>query len=134
MKTKTKKLVYGVGNNNADYAVEKKETIGYVDGKQKRKLVWVCDYYRTWKSMLKRCYSAKYQERCPTYKGCTVSEDWLVFTNFRDWMMAQDWEGKQLDKDLLFEGIKCTAQPPVFLSHQWLTHSPLIEVTTEASG
>ena len=56
--------------------------------------------------MIGRCYSVKIQEHQPTYKGCTVSEDWLVFTNFRDWMMAQDWEGNQLDKDILFEGNK----------------------------
>ena len=29
-------------------------------------------YYRTWTSMLKRCYSAKFLERNPTYKGCSV--------------------------------------------------------------
>lgn len=103
---KTKKLVCGIGNNDADYDVQKKEPICYADGKQKRKLVWECPYYQTWVNMLKRCYSAGYQERYPTYIGCTVSEDWLTFSNFRTWMEKQDWEGKQLDKDLLFEGNK----------------------------
>ena len=103
---KPKILVCGVGINDADYVVKKFETIGYVDGKRKRKLVWTCPYHRAWESMLKRCYSAKYQERQPTYKGCTVSDDWLTFSNFRAWMIAQDWEGKHLDKDLLFEGNK----------------------------
>ena len=103
---KSKKLVYGVGINDADYVVEKSETIGYVDGKQKRKRAWVCPHYRTWKDMLKRCYSDKAQERYPSYKGCTVSDEWLTFTNFRAWMEKQDFEGKQLDKDLLFEGNK----------------------------
>lgn len=37
---KHKKLTYGVGINDADYVVMKHETIGYVDGKQKRKKVW----------------------------------------------------------------------------------------------
>ena len=27
-----------------------------------------------------------------------------MFTNFKSWMIVQDWEGKQLDKDILFEG------------------------------
>lgn len=100
------RLVHGVGINDADYVTEKKETIGYVNGKQKQKLVWICPYYRAWMSMLSRCYSTKYQERNPTYKGCSVSDDWLTFSVFKNWMDAQDWEGRQLDKDLLSEGNK----------------------------
>ena len=103
---KDKRLVYGVGINDADYVVEKRETIGYVNGVQKQKLVWVCPYYRVWSNMLMRCYSAKYQERQPTYKGCSVSEEWLTFSNFRRWMEEQDWEWMQLDKDILFNGNK----------------------------
>lgn len=100
---KPKKLVFGVGFNNADYVTEKRETIGYVDGKQKRNQVWVCAHYRVWVDMLRRCYCEKFQQLNPTYKGCTVSNDWLTFTNFKNWMADQDFEGKQLDKDLLFE-------------------------------
>lgn len=103
---KTSKLVYGVGVNDANYVAQRKETVGYVDGKRKQKQVWICPYYRTWADMLNRCYSAKYQERCPTYKGCAVSEEWLTFSLFKGWMEKQDFEGKQLDKDLLFEGNK----------------------------
>ena len=100
------KLVYGVGINDADYVVERKETIGYVNGKQKQKLVWYCPYYRVWSHMLERCYSPKYQEKYPTYKGCSVSEEWLTFSNFKRWMECQDFEGMQLDKDLLFNDNK----------------------------
>lgn len=103
---KTRKLVCGVGINDADYVTQKNETIGYVDGKRKLKLVWVCPYYRAWASMLNRCYSTKTQERYPTYRGCSVTDEWLTFSVFRNWMMTQDWEGKQLDKDLLIEGNK----------------------------
>jgi hypothetical protein len=102
----TPKLVFGVGINDADYAVKKFETIGYVNGKIKQKLVWYCHYYRAWTNMLERCYSAKLQERRPTYKGCSVSEEWLRFSSFRSWMEKQNWEGMQLDKDILFEGNK----------------------------
>ena len=91
---KPKKLIHGVGINDADYVVAK------------RKVGWVCPFYRTWKHMLGRCYDTKIQERHPTYKGCTVSEEWLTFSNFRAWMAAQDWEDKHLDKDILFEGNK----------------------------
>ena len=101
---KKKKLVYGVGINDADYAVEKCETISYENGKQKRKLVWICPFYCKWRDMLRRCYSAKWQEKYPTYIGCSACKDWLVFSNFKHWMEKQDWEGKQLDKDLLLQG------------------------------
>ena len=106
MKPKTKKLIYGVGINDAGYVVEKKETIGHIDGKIKQKRVWICPYFQAWSNMLQRCCSARYQERYPTYIGCTVSEDWLMFTNFKDWMEKQDWKGKQLDKDILFPSNK----------------------------
>ena len=110
------KLVCGVGINDADYVTQKWETIE-VDGKQKRNLVWVCPYYRVWNSMLQRCYSYKFQERNPTYKGCSVSEEWLTFSAFKCWMEKQDWEGKQLDKDILFEGSKVySAETCVFVS------------------
>ena len=104
-KLSTPKLVYGVGINDADYAVQKFEAIE-VNGVRKQKRVWMCPYYQAWKSMLERCYSAKCQEKHPTYKGCSVSEEWLTFSNFKRWMEAQDFEGMQLDKDLLFEGNK----------------------------
>lgn len=102
---KLKKLVFGVGINDADYAVQRNETTE-VNGKKKQKLVWRCQYYTTWKSMLQRCYSAKYQERKPTYAGCSVSDEWLTFSSFKNWMETQDWEGKELDKDILVEGNK----------------------------
>ena len=98
---KAKKLVFGVGINDADYAVTEWETIE-VNGVRKQKLVWWCPYYRVWKGMLMRCYSSKFQEKKPTYKGCSVSEEWIRFSNFKRWMECQDFEGMQLDKDLLF--------------------------------
>ena len=119
MKTKlgAQRLVFGVGINDADYVVEKRETIGYVNGKQKQKLVWACPYYRVWRDMLRRCYSTKFQERWPTYKGCSVSEEWLRFSNFKRWMECQDWEGLQLDKDLLLAGNKVySAETCVFVT------------------
>ena len=103
---KTRKLVYGVGINDADYAVQRKESLGYVNGKQKQKLIWICPFYRTWKGMLERCYSIKYQELRPTYIGCSVTDEWKTFSNFRSWMEKQDFVDKHLDKDLLFEGNK----------------------------
>lgn len=115
-KLRTRKLVYGVGINDADYVVQKFETIE-VNGVRKQKLVWICPYYRTWKGILERCYSTKFQEKYPTYTGCSVSEEWLIFSVFKTWMEAQDWEGMQLDKDILFEGNKVySAETCVFVT------------------
>lgn len=83
------KLLFGVGINDADYVTQKWETIGYVDGKQKKKLVWVCPYYRAWANMLKRSYSKSYQEKNPTYLGCSVSEEWNRFL-----ILRSGWKSK----------------------------------------
>lgn len=96
MRKKTK-LVYGVGVNDADYPVTRKE-----NGKR----VWICPYYKTWAGMLERGYSGKYKKRYPTYEGVTVCVEWHSFMNFRSWMETQDWEGKELDKDILVQGNK----------------------------
>ncbi len=101
-----KRLICAVGINDADYVVKVCETVGYVDGKRKQKLIWTCPFYMTWVSMLTRCYSDKYQARWPTYIGCVVVEEWKTFSNFKSWMEKQDWEGKHLDKDLLKHGNK----------------------------
>lgn len=91
-----KKLVYGVGVNDADYAVQP-----VVNGRQV-----MCPFYRAWSNMLERCYSEKYQARQPTYIGCAVYDEWLTFSSFKAWMEKQDWKGKELDKDLLVRGNK----------------------------
>lgn len=56
--------------------------------------------------MIKRCYSPKYQSGNMTYDGCSVCKEWLTFSNFKRWMEAQDWQGKELDKDILVKGNK----------------------------
>lgn len=103
---KKKKLVCGVGWNDADYQItERQVTIDEYGGK-KQKITWMCPFYWKWKSMLQRCYSPKLQELRPTYLGCYICEEWLTFSNFKAWMETQDWEGKHLDKDILFPGNK----------------------------
>lgn len=83
-------LVHGVGLNDS------LDTSGFKD----------CPAYRTWHSMLGRCYSAKIQKANPAYIGCTVCEDWLRFSTFKAWMLEQDYEGKEIDKDILVQGNK----------------------------
>jgi hypothetical protein len=86
-------LVFGVGINDADYAVIQK-----VNGKKMQ-----CHFYTSWKDMIKRCYSDRYHQDRPTYIGCTVISEWLTFSKFKLWMDNQDWQGKQLDKDILIQ-------------------------------
>lgn len=98
-----RRLVYGVGINDADYVIERRE-YSVVNGKKIAKLVWRCPYYEKWTTMLKRCYSEKYLKLKPTYEDVSCCEDWFIFSNFKTWMEQQDWEGKHLDKDLLVFG------------------------------
>lgn len=91
-----RKSVHGVGVNDADYTVAYK-----LAGRIVR-----CPIYNTWAGMLLRCYSSKWLARAPSYSGCAVTDDWLRFSQFRLWMLEQDWEGKSLDKDILIEGNK----------------------------
>ena len=65
--------------------------------------------YDLWCSMLKRCYSDKYQKKYPTYEGCEVSNNFKSFEYFYEWCNKQIGfgnEGWQLDKDLLIKGDK----------------------------
>jgi hypothetical protein len=66
--------------------------------------------YRAWFGMIQRCYSPKVHEKLPTYKGCTVSEEWLNFQNFAAWYDQNYYEvygeRTELDKDILVKGNK----------------------------
>jgi hypothetical protein len=66
----------------------------------------VCPYYSIWSAMIKRCYESKVENKNPSYIGCTVCDSWHTFSNFRSWMILQDYTNKQLDKDILVFGNK----------------------------
>jgi len=85
------KLVAGVGINDADYVVNPT-----VNGKRES-----CPFYLTWNNMLQSCYKRSLSKAGKSYAGCTVYKEWLTFSNFKGWMEKQDWEGKEIDKDLL---------------------------------
>lgn len=91
MRTK-KKLVQEVGINDLNEAVK-------VDGK-------LLPFYVTWRNMLCRCYSTKFQLTKPTYVGCTVCDEWKYLSNFKKWYDENYVDGFALDKDILFEGNK----------------------------
>lgn len=95
----SKGLVYGVGINDSSTPVRETTT---VNGKTVE--VWGCPFYKTWVQMLYRCYSEAYRKKYTYRYGPTVCEEWLRFSNFREWMSRQDYVGKQLDKDILVPG------------------------------
>lgn len=89
--------VYGIGINDAPYAIAYKDE----QGKEHR-----CPFYTRWRSLIQRIGDSKFHEQWPNYAECTIDPAWLTFTNFRTWMENQDWEGKELDKDLRYQGNK----------------------------
>lgn len=84
---KRHKLVYGVGIN--DY-----------EGNIKYNNVHIPSY-KTWVQMLKRCYSQEFLSKNRTYIGCHVCDEWLRFSNFKEWFDKKHVEGYSLDKDIL---------------------------------
>ena len=96
-----KVLVYGVGMNDVDIPTRHCGENGARVGNNR--------YYNVWFSMMERCYSEKYQSSRPSYRGCSVHQDWHKFSNFMNWLDTQpqaDWQTKQMDKDLLVKGNK----------------------------
>ena len=65
--------------------------------------------YKTWKNMIKRCYSHKSQVKNPTYIGCSVDPIWHNFQKFGAWYDANYIEGYDLDKDIKIDGNKVYA-------------------------
>lgn len=78
--------------------------------------------YNAWNGMLQRCYNENIREQLKSYEGVEVSEDFKIFSKFKEWYNRQigsdnkDWH---LDKDLLSKGKKkvysdetCVLLPP----------------------
>lgn len=104
-----RRLIYGVATNDSDYKTEL-----LIDGKR-----FVCPFYMKWTRMLQRCYSEKYTTKNPSYKDVKACYEWLVFSNFKAWMIGQDWNGNELDKDILIQGNKVySPETCLFVSHE----------------
>ncbi len=102
-------LVHGVGINDVDYITNPEA------GNAKA----TCPFYRVWSVMINRCYSKKFHERHPTYKDCTVCDEWLFLSKFKVWMEKQDWQGNDLDKDILSQGNKIySPKNCIFVAHR----------------
>lgn len=111
---KQTRLVMGVGVNDAGYPITKNKMI---NGKSVQ--TWICPFYSRWRGMLERAYSTVYKSSYTTYEGCSVCEEWHLFSTFKSWMEQQDWKGKQLDKDLLYPTNKVySPETCVFISQK----------------
>jgi hypothetical protein len=107
--TIVKGIVCGVGINDADYVVKP-----IING-----VCVICPIYEMWTGILKRCYNPKAQKRRPTYVGCTVSKEWLRFSNFKKWCDGRYSKGLQIDKDLLKPNNKIySAETCIFVTLQ----------------
>lgn len=85
-----KRLVHGVGLNDWPQTV-------WAAGKELKS-------YRTWCSMLKRCYSTIYHTTNPAYRDCTVNGEWHSFVSFERWFTSRYFDNCALDKDILVQG------------------------------
>lgn len=83
----------------SDSMKKKKFNVGVFDGYNKR-----CDCYSHWRNMLMRCYDEKTLKKQPYYRGCSVCEEWHVYSNFKKWFDTNHVEGWHLDKDILVKG------------------------------
>lgn len=88
--TRKRNLVYGVGINDYPFSIKKNGRVRYS--------------YAKWKSILQRCYDAKFKLTHPSYKDCKVCNEWLFFSNFKKWFDENYIEGYDLDKDILVSG------------------------------
>lgn len=85
------KLVYGVGVRDDHISSDRKIT----------------KTGRLWHGILGRCFGENNKDKFKTYIDCSVSEDWLVYSNFKrdiESMVGYGEEGWHLDKDILFKG------------------------------
>lgn len=62
--------------------------------------------YTAWLNMLRRCYDTKHCTKYPTYFGCSVCKEWLLFSNFQKWYDEHYRDGYELDKDIIQKGNK----------------------------
>lgn len=61
-----------------------------------------------WRAMISRCYNEETYINHPTYKKCTVCDEWLNYQNFCLWFENNYYEISEetmcLDKDILIKG------------------------------
>ncbi|AIM51774.1 AP2 domain protein [Dickeya phage phiDP23.1] len=76
--------------------------------------------YNAWVNMLERVYSSNFQEKNPTYIGCSVDPVWLKRSEFVLWFDENYRSGWQLDKDILHPGNKVYGPQYCLYVPRWL--------------
>ena len=103
MKNHNEKTVYGKGINDMEY--------GWIGKSELNKRL-----YKLWHGIIQRVYSEKWHIQNPSYKNCTLQEEWHLLSNFVDDVVKIDnyelWlnnPGKyiSLDKDIKEPGNRC---------------------------
>lgn len=107
-------LIHGWGVNDAPYTVEVKR-LEVAGGKRKMHYSFICPFYRRWTEVIRRGLSASHQRKHPTYAGVRVCEEWKRFSAFREWMSSMPWEGNEIDKDILGDGMLYSAKSCCFV-------------------
>lgn len=125
--------VYSVGVNDLPYVVMIKH---------EGKLVYQCEFYRKWEKILRRCYASDRSDKHPSYDDCSVSDDFLSASAFKEWMIKQIWFERgvllHLDKDIInpfartYSNETCAFVPDV-LNYALYTGERVKE-TTESIG
>lgn len=82
-----KKILLGVGVN--DYCGSVKSGNRHIRS------------YTCWRNMIIRCYDKDVLSKYPSYRGCTVCDEWLHFSLFKQWFDENYIDGCELDKDVL---------------------------------
>lgn len=82
-----------------------------------------CPYYATWAGMVARAKGKRTKETKPSVRDSDCCDSWKYFSNFKSWMEQQDWEGKQLDKDILVPGNKIYSPETCAFVPAWLNLS-----------
>ncbi|MGV6396927.1 hypothetical protein ACTUVN_002622 [Pseudomonas caspiana] len=99
------RLIYGVGINDADYPTSSRQTV--VSGGAKKVVrISKCPYFSAWSDMIRRSSSEAFKRNNPAYADVSVCQEWITFSSFRTWMERQNWQGMDLDKDILSRGSK----------------------------
>lgn len=87
------KTIYGIGYIGEEGITEKEKMA-----------------YKTWYSMMKRCYREKDFKEHPTYIRCEVCPEWHNFMNFLSWYKNNyyqiEGDTMEIDKDIIEKGNK----------------------------
>lgn len=77
--------------------------------------------YLVWQGILRRCYDEKFNNTKPTYKGCSMCNEWMNYQTFAKWFEDNYYEVSNermhLDKDIMYKNNKiyspetCTIVP-----------------------